>query len=203
MKFFQENLYHVYNRGNLSNPIFFDKENYFFFLKKMKTHLSPYCEILAWCLMPNHFHWVIYVKKQTESKSHKSILNSEPVEELNKSIGILLRSYTRAVNKKYKKQGSLFQQKTKSKNLNRDISSKDDYPLTCFLYIHQNPLRAGLENYLGEWEFSSYKDYIGARNGQLCNIQLARELLDLPEDSRLFDELSSRTIDEDKLKKLF
>jgi len=203
MKFFQENLYHVYNRGNLSNPIFFDEENYLFFLKKMKIHLSPYCEILAWCLMPNHFHWMIYVKNHTESESHDSLPNSEPVVELNKSIGILLRSYTRAVNKKYKKQGSLFQQKTKSKDLNDDFTSRDDYPLTCFLYIHQNPLRSGLENQLGEWEFSSCKDFTGVRNGKLCNLELARELLDLPDNSRLFHKLSRRTIDKDKLKKLF
>jgi REP element-mobilizing transposase RayT len=153
--------------------------------------------------MPNHFHWMIYVNSLPETENNMASLNSEPVSDLNKSIGVLLRSYTRAINSRYEKSGSLFQQKTKSKNLNENMTENDDYPLTCFLYIHQNPLRAGLEGCLGMWKFSSYKDYAGDRNGLLCNQRLARKLLNLPTHSKSFKELSQKTINEDVLDKIF
>jgi putative transposase len=48
-------LYHVYNRGNNKQKIFFEKENALDFLRRIRKYLSPNCEILAYCLMPNHF----------------------------------------------------------------------------------------------------------------------------------------------------
>ncbi len=60
----QENkLYHIYNQGNNRQRIFFTTENYLFFLKKIKLHVLPYADILAWCLMPNHFHLMVYVHR--------------------------------------------------------------------------------------------------------------------------------------------
>lgn len=47
-------IYHIYNQGNNHRKIFFSQENYLFFLEKIKTYITPYADILAWCLMPNH-----------------------------------------------------------------------------------------------------------------------------------------------------
>ena len=63
MNFAEGNIYHVYNRGNNSKTVFFDHENYMFFLEKIRTHILPHADILAWCLMPNHFHLMISVKQ--------------------------------------------------------------------------------------------------------------------------------------------
>ena len=63
MEFEQGHLYHVYNRGNNSQKVFFTIANYLFFLKKIKTNILPYADILAWCLMPNHFHLMIHVNE--------------------------------------------------------------------------------------------------------------------------------------------
>ena len=63
MNFAEGNIYHVYNRGNNSQTVFFDHENYMFFLEKIRTHILPHADILAWCLMPNHFHLMISVKQ--------------------------------------------------------------------------------------------------------------------------------------------
>jgi putative transposase len=63
MLFEKENLYHIFNQGNNRQKIFFSQENYLFFLRKMKTHILPYADILAWCLMPNHFHLMVWVKE--------------------------------------------------------------------------------------------------------------------------------------------
>ena len=54
-------IYHIYNQGNNRQKIFFNRENYFFFLGKMKEYIMPYADIMAWCLMPNHFHWMVLV----------------------------------------------------------------------------------------------------------------------------------------------
>ncbi len=193
MQFYSGHTYHVYNQGNNKAAIFFERENYLYFLTKMKDHLSPHADILAWCLMPNHFHWLIRVK---EDYSNTSVLHNKEkkVNPLNRAIGTLQGSYTQAINKKYDRTGSLFRTRTKEKSLSEDQKGADNYGINCFFYIHQNPIRAGLVEQIGEWEFSSYPDYAGIRGGKLCNIELARDLFDLPEDSEAFKAVSNRTI---------
>jgi len=60
MNFETGNLYHIYNQGNNRQKIFFSRENYLFFLNKIKTHILPHADIVAWCLLPNHFHLMVY-----------------------------------------------------------------------------------------------------------------------------------------------
>ena len=72
-------IYHIYNQGNNRQKIFFNRENYFFFLGKMKEYIMPYADIMAWCLMPNHFHWMVYVKETMINIENKSVALSEDV----------------------------------------------------------------------------------------------------------------------------
>ena len=81
MNFESGNLYHIYNQGNNRQQLFFSRENYLFFLKKIKKHILPHADILAWCLMPNHFHLMIYVKDviiANEASTH-GVTSSHPV----------------------------------------------------------------------------------------------------------------------------
>src|SRR5438552_3812028 len=137
MDFQPENLYHIYNRGNNKEIIFFENRNYIFFLEKVKKHICKNSDLLAYCLMPNHFHLLVYTKAGLEHFK------------LNNEIAILLRSYTRAINIQENRKGSLFQQKTKAKNV-------QSYGTICFNYIHQNPYNSGLISKLEDWEFSSF-----------------------------------------------
>jgi putative transposase len=181
MRFEAGKIFHVYNRGNNQQRIFFERENYLFFLRKVRKHVLPHGDLLAYCLMPNHFHFLIVVKPSSPFPSNGFAPSDGNGEEdvdplaLNLGIAVLLRSYTQAINKQYQRTGSLFQQKTKAKYLTETA----DYAFICFQYIHQNPLRAGLVAQLEAWEFSSFNDYAGFRAGTLCNQSLARELLDL------------------------
>ena len=185
----QQGFYHIYNRGNNKQNIFFNRNNYIFFLDKIKKHVNPHLDILAFCLMPNHFHILAY-NQQLENPS------------FSKDLGIMLRSYTRAINKQENRVGSLFQQNSKVKlmkpeALNPEIKWKninDDYPLICFHYIHQNPLKSKLVKEFHEWEFSSYLDYAGFRNRSLCNKEMAYDLLGIPKDQKAFMELSNALI---------
>jgi len=168
MHFHLNEFHHVYNRGNNKQLIFFSDNNYLFFLKKIRHHLSPVCDIIGYCLMPNHFHLIIYTN--TQSVSERKSFGGKPMQELSYRIGILLSSYSQAINKQNGTIGSLFQQKTKAKKLNTSNDSRQYNPVEkCMFYLHQNPVEAKIVNSPSEWAYSSFKDYAGIRNGSLCN----------------------------------
>jgi len=198
MEFEPGKLYHVFNQGNNQQPIFFGRDNYIFFLNKMRLHLNNHCEIIAWCLMPNHFHWLIKVSDDYPVANANEIQTDNMVTPvvypLNRGISTLLSSYTKAVNKSNNMSGALFRSRTKALLLNDEEQESDNYPLICFLYIHQNPFRAGLVNRLDSWKFSSYKDYAGIRKGSLCNIKLGKNLFELPASNEEFIKFSKQTI---------
>jgi len=199
MHFEPNTIYHIFNQGNNRQRIFFEEKNYLFFLQKMRNHLLPHGDLLCYCLMPNHFHWLFYVREVEVSvstgatSSRPSTLDIPRLRSLNDSIGILLSSYTRAINKQENRSGALFREETKAKDgwedpflspahpkygqLQREW---DLYGITCFHYVHENPKRAGLVREAHDWAYSSCQDYAGLRNGTLCNQALARELLRLP-----------------------
>lgn len=202
MNFEEGRLYHVYNRGNEKKKIFFNDENYRFFLAKVAKELTPVCDILCYCLMPNHYHLIIYVKDTgqtalsglTGDGENCTINFNYRIHPLARKIGILQSSYAQAINKRMGRSGSLFQQKAKAKLLDE----KEGYPLDCFIYIHQNPIRANLVQAMHEWQHSSYNAFV-SNLLTFINQSLAKDLLDLPKDSVEFNsllgqQLSNKTI---------
>jgi REP element-mobilizing transposase RayT len=149
MQFEKGRFYHLFNRTNNHELLFPLKENYTYFLQKFETHLRLHCAVFAYCLMPTHFHFLVRIE------GNDSLL-------ISKNIAILLRSYTRAINKRFSRHGNLFQQNTKAK-----LIDDESYLLTLMNYIHQNPTRAGLTKRLADWEYSSYRAYAGMQNGTL------------------------------------
>ncbi len=198
MQIEKDYIYHIYNQGNNSQKIFFEQENYLFFLKKIRTYISPYADILAWCLMPNHFHLMVLVNETEVAVCSEAFAQSEGLAEqtakqrtINNSIGLMLRSYTNAINKQQKRSGALFRRKTKAECINcqngvtpsfiteNSITKinmqnpEEQYPQVCFDYIHQNPVKAKLVKNITDWQFSSAKDYAGSRDGKLVNKSIA------------------------------
>jgi len=197
MYFEPSGIYHIYNQGNNRQLIFFNRENYLYFTRKIREQILPFGNILAWCLMPNHFHLMVEVDKVTISRdatSSRTPTNTPPTLSLNHSIGILLASYTRAINGSQQSSGSLFRQKTKAICLNeiKGVTSnwftsfgvtflnvqipEYQYLKVCFDYIHLNPVKSGLVGKPGDWEFSSFADLHGMRNGSLVNHKRVKEL---------------------------
>jgi putative transposase len=171
MNLIQNEFYHIYNRGNNKQRIFFNDNNYLFFLKKIRDQLSPVCTIISYCLMPNHFHFIIMATEK--SIVNRSSFGGKPMQEFPYRVGILLSSYSQAINKQNHTTGSLFQQKTKSKILiERTGEIYENNLVNCFHYLHRNPLTAKLVQHPNDWPFSSYPDYAGIRNGTLCNKDL-------------------------------
>jgi len=195
MEFFAGELYHIYNRGNNKQKIFFSPDNYFFFLKKVRKFIMPLCDILAYCLMPNHFHFLINADSRTVATR---LIANQQKNILSEGIRMLLSSYTLAINKQNGTTGSLFQQNTKAKCL---AKGSNNYGYICLHYIHQNPMKAGLVKRMEDWEYSSFNDYCGNRNETICNKELASQLLDLNID-RFYDD-SYRLISDLDVEKLF
>ena len=181
-------LYHIYNRGNNRERIFYSRENYLYFLAKIRKYLTPQLRIFAWCLMPNHFHLLAQVREEATMATCGAAFRT------------LLSSYTRAIQKQENRTGSLFQQQTQARNL---VDGDADYAGICFCYIHQNPLRAGLVRELGEWPWSSFPDYAGLRAGTLCDQQAAALLLDIPAESSGFVDWVLQTMPEEVAGKLY
>ena len=89
------------------------------------------------------------------------------------------------------------EQKTKAQPI---VKGSRNYDLTVFNYIHQNPYRANLVERMEDWEYSSFADYCGNRNGTLCNRELAINLLGL--NMKTFYEDSYRAIGIDDVKNI-
>jgi REP element-mobilizing transposase RayT len=192
MKFSEDSLYHIYNRGNNQQRIFFTRENYFYFLQKARTYLEPCADFLAWCLMPNHFHFLIQANVETCRKVQKT--NYE-ISSFSEGMRKTLSSYTKGLQIQQRFTGSLFQQKTKCKCLD-----KGDYGERVFHYIHQNPVRAGLVKKMEDWEFSSFRDYAALRNGSFCNKALAFDIFGF--ENRDFIDISSLKLSEKMMGKI-
>ena len=145
--------YHIYNRGVNFENIFFQEQNWYFFLDRLKRYFTPNkVEILAYCLMPNHYHLLVQVKTD--------------------DIGIQVVhpfaiSYTKAINKQQERVGPLFQGPYQVRSVN---NPNDLIHLSS--YIHNNPVAAGFVQAPEEWEFSSYLEYIGERRGSLPKVEV-------------------------------
>jgi len=152
--------YHIFNRGNNRQTIFFERENYVFFLDRMREYLLEMIPdtdsseagqivattIVGYCLMPNHFHLLVC--------PHDG--------ELSNRMQRLSISYTKAINKRYQRVGILFQGPFQAIPV-----QTEEYLLHLSRYLHLNPVFAGLVERAEDWVFSSYRDYLGLRQGTL------------------------------------
>lgn len=140
-------LYHVFNRGNNKETLFKETRNYYYFFRLYKKYLENHLDLIAHCLMPDHFHLMVRVKELEECKG-KEISISERFRRL-------FISYAQGVNSHEKRTGSLFQ-----KNFKRVEITDDDYYTSLIAYIHYNPIKANLCKEFGGWKFSSYQNIL-------------------------------------------
>jgi putative transposase len=171
--------YHLYNRGNNKELIFFENDSYIYFLQQFKKYVSPFCEVYAYCLMPNHFHFFVKINDQ--------IL-------FEKGIKNFFISYSKAINKKHNRVGSLFQGRYKASEIN-----SDSYYTTIITYIHQNPVVAKLVKIMGDYKYSSYTAYLSEKPTMLNK----QEVLDWFGGLNSFTEHHKIMLDEVAINKSF
>ena len=150
--------YHLYNRGNNRECIFFEADNYRYFLRGVKRYLLPVMDVIAYCLMPTHYHLLARIKTSEVSET------SEVSAAVSKAMMRLSVSYTKAINKRFQRVGSLFQGAFQAKPIEHDAHLSN----LC-VYIHANPVSDGLADTPGDWPYSNYPEWLGEREGKLVD----------------------------------
>jgi REP element-mobilizing transposase RayT len=187
--------YHIYNQGNNQEKVFYNDTDYIQFLTLFKRFVLPNGKVLAYCLMPNHFHFLIHA---TDESAKLKPAGNISLCELSNGFRLLQSNYAQYFNKRNNRSGSLFRQKTKAKNLSE---GDQNYGFTAFQYIHQNPFKAGLVTKIENWIYSSFIDYLGLRKGTICDQQLAFELIGFNKEN--FLEEAYAVLDENLKVKIF
>ncbi|GBD87973.1 transposase IS200 like protein [bacterium BMS3Abin03] len=160
-------VYHIYNRGCNKDKIFFEDRNYLFLLRKVRKYTEQFdITVIAYCFMPNHYHFIFRQNSDLE---------------INNCVQNIFNSYTKAINKRYKRRGTLFEGKFKAKEIYEDQSV-----LEVCRYVHRNPLEAGLVKNLEDWQYSNYSEWIGLRSGDLCDKDFIVKNFPNPDDYKKF-----------------
>lgn len=163
--------YHIYNRGNNSETLFFDESDYEHFIYLYKTFVLSVAETIAWALMKNHFHLLVKIKEKVDigflnpAKSKRNNLEEkwkvyfgddvkseifiqpEPTSQFRN----LLSTYAKYVNKKQSRTGSLFETP-----FERKLVSDEDYLRRLLMYINNNPVKHKVVSDSAEYKWSSF-----------------------------------------------
>jgi putative transposase len=152
-------VYHVIARGNHRQNVYWEEGDYVRYLKLLGEHLEPRdFKLYAYCLMSNHVHLLM---EQS---------NSYP---LSKYMQRLQSAYTSFFNRKHKKFGHLFQGRYKA-----ILVDKSSHLLSLVKYIHANPLRARMEDKIGQYHWTSHRQYVGKDKEPLAKVD-ARAVLEM------------------------
>ena len=139
--------YHIYNRGNNDGKIFYEAENYIYFIKLLKRYLTPILEIYSYCLLPNHFHLVVKFKEMNDLPEAIRIGKTK----LHQPLSNLFNAYSKSINKRYSRRGSLFQE-----HLKRNQITDNNYLLNLILYVNTNSIHHGISDF-ESYPYSSYQ----------------------------------------------
>lgn len=159
--------YHIYNRGAGKSKIFFNQGNYQYLIKLIQKYIEKYgISIIAYCLMPNHYHFLILQ------------LTDSPI---SKFINVLFNAYVQALNLQQNRTGTLFEGRFKHIRI-------DGWNYLSHLcrYIHRNPVKAGLVNHPEEWEYSNYREFVEMRSSDLKDVEFIKTYFPNPDEYRNF-----------------
>jgi len=163
-------IYHIFNHANGFENVFRQEENYRFFLEKYRLYITPVAETFAYCLMPNHFHLVVRVRKREViealirnksnfsfskvsnfGKAEKTIeIEDVDIEKfLSKQFANSLAAIRSRSTKMYQRMGSLF-----IKNFKREVISTKEHFINAVVYTHRNPIHHGFCSSFTGWGYS-------------------------------------------------
>jgi putative transposase len=137
------NYYHIYNRGNNRENLFHEVRNYECFLRLYAFHIAPIADTYAYCLLKNHFHFLIRIFDAPVESLHPAGLS--------KPFSNFFNAFTRTVNKEYGRTGALFQ-----RPFGRVAVENEFHLHRLIVYIHQNPQKHRLVGDFRDWPFSSF-----------------------------------------------
>ncbi|MFO7827216.1 MAG: hypothetical protein R6V23_01235 [Bacteroidales bacterium] len=177
--------YHIYNRGINGCELFMEYTNYEHFMQLYGKYIPCIADTYAWCLMGNHFHFLVRIKDEEEigfiPLKKESLPGHEASgriveKEINNPDGgfkqkkynpsnqfsHLFNSYTQAFNKKYYRTGSLLE-----KPFSRKQIINEKYLKYLVYYIHHNPVHHGFVDDMAEYPWSSYLTILSPKKTRL------------------------------------
>ena len=132
-------IYHITQRGAGKEPLFLEKDDYLAMLVLMKEICSTHnINMHAFCLMPNHTHFLLSLNEPNLSESMRNLFSR----------------YAQRFNKKYERKGHLF-----AGPFRQSVCLDDAYIVAASLYIHLNPVKAGLASSPTRYRWSSARLY--------------------------------------------
>lgn len=147
---YENEYFHIYNRGVGKGKLFDSPDNYAFLLSKVGDAFVPSeTKIICYCLMPNHYHFVIQQLVQ---------------DGISRLTALVFNSYAKALNKQRGTTGHVFEAKYKIKHID-----SENYLLWLSRYVHRNPKEAQLVKRCVDWEFSSLYDLVSARKNSFID----------------------------------
>ena len=167
-----EHYYHIYNRTNGNENLFIEEMNYYYFLRRLSLYTFPVADIVAYCLLKNHFHLLIKIKPEAEITKNSNDwcqqlmippVKLKPELQLSKAFN----SYAKGVNKKYERHGSIFQ-----KRFRRIGLTDHSHLLNTIAYIHVNAEHHGLVDRFYQWKFTSYHLAVGREHSSIHDLVL-------------------------------
>ena len=163
--------YHVMQRGIDKQDIFYEEEDYALYLKSLQRAAKETgVKVVAYCLMSNHTHLLLWE-------------GEKPLSLMMKKLGVL---YVSRFNRKYERNGHLFQDRFQS-----EAVEDEQYLLTVIRYIHQNPEKAGMCS-AREYPFSSYAAYVSDRETWIDN-SMPLQLMNGPQGFLTFMQTAEAT----------
>ncbi|WP_448517869.1 transposase [Rhodoflexus sp.] len=170
--------HHCVNHAVGDELLFRTSDNYRYFLEKYKQYIAPITTTYAFCLMPNHFHFLIKVKREHEiirhyqslyPNTHADIHAFDYAAFISQVFGNFFNAYAKAYNKKYNRRGTLLERPFK-----RSLIADESHFLNTLRYIHQNPVRHGFANDILTWEFTSYHAYLNTERAGSYKTEVLR-----------------------------
>ena len=167
--FEEQEYYHVYNRSNNNEKLFREPENYRFFLSKFRKYLTPFVKTYAYALLKNHFHFLISVKSRADiilylntlminqktSKIHEYEESGNIHNLISHQFSRFFISYSQAYNKKYGRNGNLFNRRFKRAH----IEFENRFGFLQY-YIHHNARKHGVVSSFKDYPFHSYHELV-------------------------------------------
>jgi putative transposase len=135
--------HHVLQRGHDKQPVFFEKDDYEFYLRILRKWTAKFgVKVYGYCLMTNHVHFVLDPGSDVQS--------------LGKAMKRVSGKFTRRINRLHERSGTLW-----NGRFNSSPIQTDEYLLACCRYIDLNPVSAGMVKHPGDYPWSSFRQKTG------------------------------------------
>ena len=159
--------YHIFNRVSESKKLFYSQADYISYLTLWQdVDFSTCCKLIAYCLMPNHYHYLLQI---TDERLFP------------RKLSYFFNKYLKSLNTKRNEQGRYFENRFKAK-----VIEDERYLVGVCCYIHLNPVKANLVLSPRDWPFSNYLEFIGRRKGVLWDRLFLKEYFQSPSEYEEF-----------------